>query len=478
LPALAAFLLLFWLLGDAERLSAAAEDQAAGSTGPPTVERQPIEQVAEWKFDTLELRDGTFLTGLIRAENEAEIEFAEIRRPPGKPMFVVIRPIDRERVTDITRLAPDDRRVLQQRFAHFRNRARIEAGQMSNVSLSRSDHSGQSRWAYRGEWFQLESTADEAMTRRAVIRIEQIFRAYRLLLPPRGRPSTDLRVLLFGSMEEYRAFLRGRDLEFASPAFYSTTENLVVAGSRLDSYARRLQQVRQQNQETRRQYTHLKETFTQRLGGVIERLRQQGYAQDEIEDEVKLRTAVWQREYEQVMARLDLVEAQNDAQFAEVTREMFTRLYHEAFHAYVQNYVYPEPDAHLPRWLNEGLAQIFESGQFEADTLRIDAPDPIRLSRLQVELAGPKPLLLADVLTADEQDFLAGHAGRSGDRCYLYSWGLAYYLTFEKNLFRLDALEPYALNEPPLGPIARFTRLVGMPLSKFESQWRAAMLAL
>jgi hypothetical protein len=29
-----------------------------------------------------------------------------------------------------------------------------------------------------------------------------------------------------------------------------------------------------------------------------------------------------------------------------------------------------------------------------------------------------------------------------------------------------------------MGPIARFTQLVDMPLEKFERQWREAMLAL
>jgi hypothetical protein len=161
-----------------------------------------------------------------------------------------------------------------------------------------------------------------------------------------------------------------------------------------------------------------------------------------------------------------------------VTREVFARLYHEAFHAYVENYVYPEPGVTLPRWLNEGLAQVFESGQFEADTLRVDAPHPQRLSALQADLASGAPLKIAEVLTADEQDFLSGHTGKAGQRCYLYSWGLVYYLTFEQNLVRLDALDPYVLNEEHLGPLARFTRLIGTPLPKFERRWREAMLAM
>ena len=49
---------------------------------------------------------------------------------------------------------------------------------------------------------------------------------------------------------------------------------------------------------------------------------------------------------------------------------MFRRLAHEAFHAYLETYVYPRQAYDVPRWLNEGLAQTFEAGLLEdADVL-------------------------------------------------------------------------------------------------------------
>jgi hypothetical protein len=412
------------------------------------------------------------------AEREAEIEFAEIFRPPGKPMFVVIRPIPPGEVAETVRLEKDDRRTLVRRFQQFRNRALIEAGQMEAVTLRRTERGPTIAWNYEGLWFRLESTADETMTRRCVVRVEQIFRAYRQLLPPRIEGPSGLRLLLFGSMDEYRSFLHEAGFEIGHPAFYSAAENRVVAGSELNGYARRLKQVREQNAEVRRQYRLLKATFTARLAAVIDEMKQRGFSEAEIEREVKLRSAVWQREYDDAMNRLDQAEQQNEARFAEVTQQMFPRLFHEAFHAYVENFVYPEPEISLPRWLNEGLAQIFESGQFDADTLRIDAPDRHRLTQMQADLAGDKPLSVPQVLTADPREFLDSHHGESVDRHYLYSWGLAYHLTFERNLLNPDVLHPYVLNKERYGSTANFTRLVGMPLSKFEQLWRTAMLEL
>ena len=49
-----------------------------------------------------------------------------------------------------------------------------------------------------------------------------------------------------------------------------------------------------------------------------------------------------------------------------------------------QGGVYNPATHDVPRWLNEGLAQVFEGGQLESGSLRIDAPD-----RVKLELQGP-----------------------------------------------------------------------------------------
>jgi hypothetical protein len=460
------------VLGISLFLSLAASEPK--DRAPLTPKASPAEE-AEWQFEKLVLKDGTVYSGLILAERKAEIEFAEIFRPPGKPMFVVIRPVPPGEVAETVRLEQEERRRLVKRFQQFRNRALIEAGQMEAVTLRRAERGPTTSWTYDGFWFRLESTADERMTRRCVVRVEQIFRAYRQLLPPRIERPSGLRLLLFGSMDEYRGFVREAGFEISHPAFFSATENLVVAGSELNGYARRLGQIQQHNADVRRQYKLLKAAFTERLAAVIDDMKRRGYSEADIEREVKLRGTAWQREYDDALSRLDQAEQQNEARFVEVTQQMFPRLYHEAFHAYVENYVYPEPDISLPRWLNEGLAQIFESGQFDADTLRIDAPDRHRLTQLQADLSGSGVLSVAQILTADPREFLGHHDGSSVDRLYLYSWGLAYYLTFERNLLSPEVLHPYVLNKEHYGPTASFTRLVGMPLTKFEPLWRTAM---
>src|SRR5690606_37718104 len=121
----------------------------------------------------------------------------------------------------------------------------------------------------------------------------------------------------------------------------------------------------------------------------------------------------------------------------------------ETFHAYLDDYVYPEKQFDVPRWLNEGLAQIFEAGLLEADILRIDAPSAERLAKLQADLRGRQSLHIGDLLAADQTAFLVPHAdrGQTSQRHYLYSWGLAWYLTFDQSLLGTERLNRYVSKE-------------------------------
>ena len=65
------------------------------------------------------------------------------------------------------------------------------------------------------------------------------------------------------------------------------------------------------------------------------------------------------------------------------------------------------------------------------------------------------------------------------DRYYVYAWGLAYYLTFEKHVLGSPALEKYL--QPGngwLAPVPRFEQLVGMPIKQFEQVWRVYIRGL
>jgi hypothetical protein len=435
----------------------------------------------EWPLETIRLKDNRSLRGLVQSQREGEIEFIEIVRPPGKPMFGILHPFQQGEVESITMLPPPEHDTLSRRFEQFRHRAVIEAGRMESLELEAIERAEQKWLVYRGPWFTLESTADDETTRRCVVRIEQTFRAFRLLWPPRIYDTRNLRVVLLGSMDEYRTYLGTFGLEIENPAYFSLTQNQIVAGSDLSQYASELARVRAQNEATRQEYLDLGKELPARLSELAKELRARGYDRNEIRDELNARRAAWQTELKTMERKLAEINRRNDARFADVTAEMFRRLSHEAFHAYLENYVYPHERHDFPRWLNEGLAQIFEHAQLEAGALRVDAPPPDLLARLQAHLQQDESPLLAQFIRNEDEQFAPQHGRREVDRQYVYAWGLAYYLSFEHHLLRGDRLDDFVApveQRSNRESLQRFEALTGAKLPEFEAQWRAAMLKL
>jgi hypothetical protein len=232
---------------------------------------------AQWPMETLRLKDGRVLKGLVQSEREGEVEFIEIVRPPGRPMYGVLYPFAPREVESIVRLPEEERQALARRFAQFRYRAVIEAGRMESLPLEEVERDGRTWRVYRGTWFTLESTADDATTRRSIVRIEQTFRAYRLILPPRAPPRRELRIVLHGAMDDYRAHLRDLGLEIANPAYYSLLQNEIVAGSDLSLYVEELARAEARNEATRREYLELDKALPRKLRELSDEMQRRGF---------------------------------------------------------------------------------------------------------------------------------------------------------------------------------------------------------
>jgi hypothetical protein len=458
--------------GDATPKASATAERAAGDDDPGL----DLANATRWPLEELRLRDGRVLKGYIQSQGPAETEFVYVMQPPGRPMFCVIRPLASEQIASVQRLPLDERTRLRERIERFRTRLRIEAGQMDLVALDTERVENVSYRTYRGPWFTLRSTADDEMTRRVAVRLEQIFRGYRLLLPPRAEPERPLEVVLFGAMDEYHAYLRGIELPLETAAFYAPKHNRIVAGSDLLQFGNRLDQVRREHERIKAACDNIQSRFPSMLADLADELRKAGLSQGEIERELVARRAAWEKDLKQRTSEIAEANRRNEAQFADLTAQLFARLAHEAFHAYVENYVFPRRGHPLPRWLNEGLAQVFESGRLEGDLLRIDAPQRAMLTQFKADLAGPGRLRLADLLTAPDSTYNLTHEGpRGSPRHYLYAWALAYHLTFAERKLGTKALDTY-VNTWQDDPLKAFEQLVGRKLDDYERQWRTEMV--
>jgi len=448
--------------------------QPSAGAGAPDV-------TAQWPLESVSLTSGKHYRGLIDTVTAAEVDFFEVRRSPGKPMHLVWRSIDRKMIESWQRLDAAAQQTLREHVAKFKKRALIEAKRMEDLNLTPLRRDGTLVWQYQGQWFVLESTADESTTRRSVVRIEQVFAAYRQILPPRELPRQPLQLMIFGSTSQYRLYLRGLGLEIANPAFFAADFNVLAAASDMNLFGEELAKVRREHQAVRAELEADAAQLPARLKELNGKLRVAELPAPERQKIVVAEQGKWEDRRKQLLRRIVALDRKNAARFDEVAGKMFARLYHEAFHAYLENCVYPHHQYDVPRWLNEGLAQTFEVGLLEDEVLRVDVPNRPALAQVQRDLKGADPLPLAELLSAGASEFLPAHRGAAdgASRLYAYSWGLAYFLTFERPVLGTKAFDefvnPAAGNQPPK---ARFEKLVGMPLAEFETRWRASMLEL
>jgi hypothetical protein len=419
--------------------------------------------------------------GFVESEDDLWLYFIQIERPAGRPMHLVIRTLDRRSVASVVRLDAPQRAELRAQIEQFVNRAAIEAGRMEAVSLTPLEKEENRYRHYAGRWFTLDSTAEETVTRRLVVRVEQIFAAYRQMLAPRRRPPQPPRLVVFDSMEQYQAFLARRGVKIQNRACFLEGENVVAIGSDLGRLAARLATVNAQAAEIRDKLGQLEKRLPARQRELAEKMRKEGRSNGEIATAKAMLKRRFDEDVKTEKRELDRCERETVQTFNNSTRQMFARVCHESFHAYLENYAYPHDRYDVPRWLNEGLAVTFEAGVLDNDVLRVDAPHAVALKRLKADLLGPQPLGLRQLLSADGIAFLQLHDAPSSaaDRLYAYAWGLAYYLAFQQHLLCSPALEQYVQPEAKrLAPVERFERLVGVPLGKFEKQWREYVLRL
>jgi hypothetical protein len=448
---------------------------AAGPGDPP--------EDSDSRYEQVELLDHSRYFGLIESVDDNWLTLIRIQSPRGRQMNLVIQPFDRRQVASFSRLDAGKRAALAQQIEEFRNRATIEAANMEAIRLEPWEAEGNSYRHYRGKWFTLDSTADEQNTRRVIVRAEQVFAAYRQIVPPRCMPPQPPRLVVLESMDQYQAVLSklGLKMRIQNPACFLEDQNVVVIGSDLARLAAVTSQVAAQNAQLRRDLRDLDGRLAEHLRVVADNLRKSDLSNGEIAREVTREREKFKKQLEKKRDELRLSDQQIDHLFKKNTSQTLARLYHEAFHAYLRNNVYPRQQYDVPPWLNEGLAVIFEGGQLEGNRLRVDAPNPLALKKLKADLAGPGPLELEKLLAAGEGQFLvvAGVRPAAVDRYYVHAWGLAYYLTFEKHLLGSPALEKYLRSDSPrLAPAQRFQQLVGIPLAQFEKEWRAYIQSL
>ncbi|MFO0937668.1 MAG: DUF1570 domain-containing protein [Gemmataceae bacterium] len=412
-----------------------------------------------WTFDELIHVNGSNFKGLILAETNEGIRFQVVTRKPGRPTVTLTTIFSKEEIAKLNRLPDSERAVLKTRLSELDPTGKGERERMQSLTLAPSPWLGRADAArkYESDYFTLVSNAPEEVTRRAAVRLELLFAAFRRYFPPanaNGRPTT---IELSQTQAEYRALLGPLAPRLLNPAIYDPRANRIVCGSELLVLGENLKAT-QIHHERQRLEIDQYEADVRKL-----------YKDQKVELDRFLATAARQRQ------RIVVAEAANERAFESATKQMFAVMYHETFHAYAATFAFQ--DAPLPRWMNEGLAQIFETAIVEAGELHVGHADEPRLKVMREWLkpGGAGLMPLSELVRTKSDAFLAQHADAKAhaDRAYLSSWAAAHYLLFHRATIENDRFDAYLKSiKGGEDPIKAFERWQGKSINEIETDWR------
>jgi hypothetical protein len=417
----------------------------------------------DWKYEVLHLKNGETMRGLIVRETPAEISFQSVRRKPGRPTLVFPITLPRDQIDSIDNLDEIERDRLAARIKALDPSGKGELLRMQNLDLKAApwgkDGKGKAL-SYQSVYFQLVSNSRDDIVRRSAVRLEQVYFAYTRHLPPRFESADATTILLAQSLADYQKLVKDQGSNLLNPAYYDAADNKVVCYCELQKLGDEMEKVRSHHQQLLDDFdareAELKKIYKNKVPPELQTPIADG--RKKVHDVIEKNEKAFKKAFE------------------DGTRRLMQRLYHEAFHAYLNNFVYPPSEGELPRWLNEGLAQVFEFAILDGEEIRVGQVEKERLARAQDALKKGDLVGVADLLKSGSKQFLVAHATESqdSDRYYVTSWAVAHYLLFDRRVLGTKAMDEYvhALHRKR-DPLDSFKELIGQPLPRFEKDFKA-----
>lgn len=429
------------------------------NTQTSSAQEKPVDTPA---FDQLVLNNGSKMEGLVVEEASQQIRFQFLVSKPGVRTLVFEVTYDRSEVASISKAREPGRMLARQQINSIETSKNREAAKVKKLALVKSPWIDGTAAAllYQGPYFELFSNAKESLVRLVAVRLEEIFAAYVHTLGQRQQPMKTVRIILFHALSEYRDWQQKKGITIMNPAVYDARANEILVGSDLENQLQQLEELNNKHQLQLKELVDQKKQIEKHFNGQP--------------------PALLTKQSQQLAFQLKSLHTENEATYARIEASFFAVLYHEAFHAYLDQWVFPSDRYHVPRWLNEGLAQIFENAFVEVDELRIGRIDEKRLLNIQDEVRRGRFMTIREILQGPAQQFFVRHTQESfeANRQYNASWALTHFLTYDLRLLGNPALVEFVSSPANGDEVKRFEKMVGIPIEQCEQRWKAYLLRL
>ncbi|HYG76994.1 MAG TPA: DUF1570 domain-containing protein [Planctomycetota bacterium] len=445
--------------------------------------------------DVLKLKNGDEHRGLLVSEDNKEIVFDLVMSGKNVSKIMLSRTtFSKDEVADLKKITDQERSAARTYIATAEDQARKDSILEKEVVLEEvmlpalKDANKQVRGKkIELEHFTIISNAGDDFLKRAAFRLNKVFNAYKQYFGVDRNTGKKVTVLIYGSMANYYADA-GQGIK--NPAFYAPDHKLICAGVDIAKYEAQIAQIRAHHKDLTSQLTEWKikvNNARSQVQQAVSRARDQinaggkgtTAAGQAAMDRISQQQRDWQvqiGQHEKVVndlqAQIEALNRRNDIVFNEYTQAMFATLYHEGFHAFLDNFLMPEGlSRQVPRWLNEGLAQYFEVSRIEADRLILGQDSRERLALLRKFKNENALIPLDKFATAGQSDYIVHEISNleNSTKNYLQAW-LVTNIIGEKGRLKKEVLQEYAkLLEAKKPPLEALSTLAGMSTAELQA---------
>lgn len=455
------------------------------------------EQTAQ---DKIHLKDGRKIEGLIEKENKEFLVLLHFWKTSKGTRMAAKQTIEKSQIQNIERISDEIRearlKIAQSEKANEQKEKKT-ISDMALKSIPWAFSSGKG-WEYTDKRFILFSNAEKGFVQEIAFRLSKIFEAYEDFFQVQRNPEGKVKIYLFGSMREYYGLLGGQIL---NPALYSPSKNYILAGCDLQKYQEEVNLIKKYHSELKEQIRKQEEKI-QAIKEKIELHKREMYKKLEYAyknnnicqkayEENYHKIKEWEAEERKVLRSYEVIlqewveksyfyDYRNKKMLEQYAGILISILYHEAFHAFLYNFLFSEEQVKfVPLWLHEGLAQFFENSFLEGDAFLIGQMDTKSVGLFKKFIQERKTIPLASFLVAESSEFIVKDQKdiENSSIHYLQSWAIVHYLAQNYNLrkgnFFLDYVHDLSQG---VSPLVAFQNLIQQPLDSFDESWKSALL--